>query len=184
VTIRRAATDDAAALAALYAPYVTDSVISFETVPPDAAEMRRRIEACGDDFPWLVACEPDGSLLGYAYASPFRTRPAYRFAVETSAYVDARAHRRGIGRSLYDALLRLVEAQGYTQAIAAITLPNPASVALHEALGFMKVGTYGDVGFKAGGWHSVGLWQRALAPATPDPAAPLAVSALWPDQRR
>lgn len=180
--VRLAAADDAAAVAALYAPYVTQSAVSFETEPPDEPEMRSRISAGGGLHPWLVACDDAGNALGYASASAFRPRPAYRFTVETSVYLASDATRRGIGRQLYAALLTTLEAQGFTQAIGAIALPNPASVALHEQLGFVRAGTYRDVGWKLGKWHSVGLWQRALAPLPERPNAPKPVADVWRDQ--
>ncbi|HYN45082.1 MAG TPA: GNAT family N-acetyltransferase [Allosphingosinicella sp.] len=176
--VRRATAADAAAIASIYAPYVAGSAISFETEPPGEAQMRARIEAGGDLYPWFVACADDGPALGYASACAFRARPAYRFTVETTVYVADGAHRRGIGTLLYGALLPLLEAQGFTQAIAAITLPNPASVAMHEALGFTKAGVYEKVGFKLGRWLSVGLWQRALAPISAEPADPRPLSAI------
>ncbi|HEV2816920.1 MAG TPA: GNAT family N-acetyltransferase [Allosphingosinicella sp.] len=181
--IRRATAADAAGIASIYAPYVTASIVSFETEAPDEAEMRARIESGADLYPWLAAGEGDGPPLGYAYACPFRPRPAYRFTVETSVYVADGAHRRGIGTLLYRALLPVLEAQGFAQAIAAITLPNEASVRLHEALGFAQVGTYEKVGFKFREWRSVGLWQRALAPLSTRPEEPKPVSAVWKDQR-
>jgi phosphinothricin acetyltransferase len=178
VKVRAATADDAAAIAAIYAPYVTGTVISFETEAPDAAEIARRMAGDAGTYPWLAACDDDGALLGYAYATAFRLRPAYRFSVETTVYVAGHAHGRGIGRALYAALLPVLEAQGYVQAIAAITLPNPASVALHERFGFRRIGAYQEVGFKHGGWHSVGLWQRALAPLGDTPAEPKPLAQL------
>ncbi len=178
--IRLATADDAAAIAAIYAPYVTGSAVSFETEPPDAAEIERRMAADGDLHPWLVACDAQtGALAGYAYATAFRARPAYRFSVETTVYVARDAQGHGVGSLLYGALLPLLEAQGYAQAIAAITLPNPASVRLHDRFGFRQAGTYVRVGFKQGGWHSVGLWQRALAPLSTPPEEPKPFSAVW-----
>jgi phosphinothricin acetyltransferase len=179
VRVRAAAPDDAAAIAAIYAPYVTASVISFETEAPDATEIARRMKEAEGIYPWLVACGEDDMVLGYAYAAAFRTRRAYRFAVETTVYVSGESHRRGVGRTLYAALLPVLEAQGYAQAIAGITLPNPASVALHERFGFRKVGVYEEVGFKQGGWHSVGLWQRALAPLDEAPEEPKPFASVW-----
>ena len=181
--IRAASADDAPAIAAIYAPYVTGSVVSFETGAPDAAEMARRMAEGEGHYPWLVSCDADGTLLGYAYACAFRSRPAYRFSVETTVYVAEGAHRRGIGSALYRALLPVLEAQGYAQAIAAITLPNPASVILHKRFGFRQAGVYEKVGFKLGEWRSVGLWQRALAQVAASPAEPRPLSALgagWP----
>jgi L-amino acid N-acyltransferase YncA len=178
VKIRLAGPDDAPAIAAIYGPYVTDSIVSFENEAPDEREMRARIESGGALYPWLAACEGD-ELLGYAYASAFRARHAYRFTVETSVYLAPAAQGRGIGRALYERLLPLLEAQGFTQAIAAISLPNEASVRLHQSLGFASAGTYRDVGFKMGGWRSVGLWQRALAPLTDLPEEPRPFAEYW-----
>ncbi|HEX8513142.1 MAG TPA: GNAT family N-acetyltransferase [Allosphingosinicella sp.] len=172
--LRAATPDDAAAIAEIYAPFVTGSCVSFETEPPDGAAMRARMEAGGGLYPWLVGEAEDGRLLGYAYAARFRERPAYRFAVETSVYLRAGAGGRGFGRRLYEPLLAILGAQGFTQAIAAITLPNEASVRLHERLGFEPAGTYREVGWKFGAWHDVALWQRALANAGTPPAEPVA----------
>lgn len=179
--IRAATADDAAAITRIYAPYVVASIVSFETQPPDAAEMARRIADGGDLYPWVVACDGD-ALLGFAYACAFRTRAAYRFTVETTVYVADGAERRGIGTLLYKALLPVLEAQGYAQAIAAITLPNEASVRLHEALGFHQVGTYERVGFKFREWRSVGLWQRELAALSTRPEEPKPFASVWKPQ--
>lgn len=178
VRLRAATPDDAAAVAAIYAPYVTDTPVSFETEPPSPAAMAARIEAGAGLHPFFVATDDDGAVLGYASASPFRPRPAYRYAVETSVYVAMNAQRRGAGRALYAALIDTLEAQGFVQAIAAITLPNAASVALHENFGFVPAGVYRQVGFKLGGWYDVGLWQRALAPARTPPAEPKRLAEL------
>jgi L-amino acid N-acyltransferase YncA len=172
VTLRVATPADAAAIAAIYASYVEGSSISFETVAPGAAQMEERIQAGGDLYPWLIA-EEDGETLGYAYASAFRARPAYRYTVETSVYLASSAHGRGLGRQLYGKLIQLLEVQGFAQAIGAITLPNAASVRLHESLGFAPAGVYRQVGYKMGEWWDVGLWQRALAPATNPPRDPI-----------
>ncbi|HEX5183257.1 MAG TPA: GNAT family N-acetyltransferase [Allosphingosinicella sp.] len=172
LSLRAATADDSAAIAALYAPYVESSIISFETEVPDGAAMRGRIEAGGSLYPWLAAVDESGELAGYAYASAFRPRPAYRYTVETTVYVRGGLHGRGIGGLLYRPLLAILEAQGFTQAFGAIALPNPASVALHEKLGFVRAGTYEQVGWKHGGWWDVGLWQRPLAPPTTPPTEP------------
>lgn len=176
--VRPAIPGDAAAIAAIYAPYVTDSFVSFETEAPDEAEMQRRIESGGALYPWLVG-EIDGSICGYASASPFRARAAYRFAVETSVYLARDACGRGLGRRLYERLLDLLVRQGFTQAIGAISLPNEASVRLHEVLGFQSAGVYRHVGWKCGGWRDVGLWQRPLAPAAVPPADPKPFAEAW-----
>jgi phosphinothricin acetyltransferase len=170
VLIRPALETDAPALSAIYRPYVEDSRISFEETAPDADEMARRMD--GDLYPWFVA-EEDGRVLGYAASSPFRTRPAYRWVVETGLYLAADAQGRGIGRRLLTALLETLTRQGFVSAVGAIALPNPASVALHEKLGFTRSGTYAQVGFKFGAWLDVGLWQKNLAERTERPAEPL-----------
>lgn len=167
---------DAEAIAGIYAPYVLGSIISFEAVPPDAAVIAERISSCGDLYPWIVAEDADGRLCGYAYSSPFRTRPAYRFTVETSVYLAPASHGRGIGTRLYRALLSTLEAQGFVQAIGAIALPNPGSVRLHESLGFVQSGLYRQVGYKFDAWHDVGLWQRDLRPALTPPEEPKSLS--------
>lgn len=159
--IRLAAHDDAAAVRAIYAPAVEATVISFELLIPSVEEMAARIAEHRTEHPWIVA-ETDRGLVGYAYAGPFSARAAYRWSVQTSVYVDRSQRRRGVGRSLYTALFRLLSAQGYRRAFAGITLPNPASVGLHEAVGFTPVGVYRSAGWKLGAWHDVGWWQRDI----------------------
>jgi phosphinothricin acetyltransferase len=161
--IRAAHADDAEDIARVYAAYVTGSVASFEREPPSASEMGRRM---GSGYPWLVACD-DEAVLGYAYGAAHRERPAYRWSVEVSVYVAEGAQRRGLGRELYGALLPLLARLGYVRAFAGITLPNDASVGLHEALGFTPVGVFHEVGFKLGGWRDVGWWQRPLQDPPP-----------------
>ena len=132
--------------------------------------MARRIGAVSARYPWLVA-ELDGAVAGYAYASAHRERAAYRWAVDVAVYVDPDHHRRGVGRALYEELLARLGAQGFRVACAGITLPNAASVALHEALGFEPVGVYRRIGWKFGRWYDVAWYQRALRPDAPDPPA-------------
>lgn len=127
--------------------------------------------------PWLVA-EEDGRVLGYASTSPMRNRAAYRWSVETGIYLEPGAQGRGIGRKLLAAHLELLERQGFVTAIAGIALPNEASVALHEKLGFTLSGVERGVGFKFGQWVDVGRWQRDLAPRTDAPAEPLTSASL------
>jgi L-amino acid N-acyltransferase YncA len=164
---------DAEACAAIYAPYVRDTAISFEQDPPTTAEMAGRIKRLTSTHAWLVA-EDEHEILGYAYACPHRERAAYRWATEVSVYVDPRHQRRGAGRQLYESLLRVLAEQGYRLALAGIALPNDASVALHEACGFESVGVYRRVGFKLGEWWDVGWWQLNLGadgpPREPGPA--------------
>jgi L-amino acid N-acyltransferase YncA len=160
---------DAAACAAIYRPYVEDTAISFESVPPSAAEFAERIATTSERYPWLVDEDDDGAVAGYAYASPHNPRAAYRWAVDVAVYVDGSRHRRGTGRRLYEALFERLRELGYHVACAGVTLPNDASVGLHESLGFEPVGTYRRVGWKAGEWHDVGWWQLELLPAGEDP---------------
>jgi L-amino acid N-acyltransferase YncA len=159
---------DAAACAAIYAPFVSDSAISFEDKPPGEAEMRVRIEALGARYPWLVA-ETRGRVLGYAYASPHRERSAYRWAADVAIYVAPEHQGGGIGRALYEALFELLGQQGLQMACAGITLPNDASVALHVKLGFQLVGIYRRIGWKLGAWHDVAWYQRPLLTTADSP---------------
>ena len=161
----------------IYAPIVERTAISFETVVPSHAEIERRLADTMPEYPWLVAGD-DGVVLGYAYGHRFAPRAAYAWSVETSIYVRDSARGSGVGRALYDALLTLLDAQGYEQAFAGIALPNAASVGLHEAVGFRHIGTYERVGFKFDAWHDVGWWQRALAPAARVPRAAVRVDEL------
>ncbi len=160
---------DAGSCAALYAPFVLQTPISLEEDPPGAGEMARRIERVSATYPWLVA-EVDGALAGYAYASQHHERASYRWATDVTVYVDSTRHRRGLGSGLYRSLLHLLTRQGYCAACAGITLPNPASVGLHESLGFAPVGVYRRIGFKLGSWWDVGSWQLQIA--SPDSGPP------------
>jgi L-amino acid N-acyltransferase YncA len=162
---------DAEAIAAIYAPFVNDSIISFEDVAPTTAEVAARIVRLTTTHAWLVA-EDQGEILGYAYGCPHRERAAYRWATEVSVYVDPRHQRRGAGRSLYAALFAQLAAQGYRTALAGIALPNDASIALHEACGFKPVGVYRRIGFKLGSWWDVGWWQLELAHSDGDGPPP------------
>src|SRR5262245_42899343 len=135
MNIRGARLEDAGAIAAIYAPFVRDTAITFETEVLGADDMAARMRADGALYPWFVAEDEDGTVIGYAYAARFRARNAYRFAVETTVYVDPAVHGRGVGTALYKKLLATLEKQGFTQAIATIALPNIASIKLHEALG-------------------------------------------------
>lgn len=183
--LRAARPEDAAAIRRLYAPYVADTAVSFETTPPSEAAVERRIETkrAADQYPWLV-CEFDGEVVGYSYGSRFRSREAYQWTVETSVYVADAAQRRRVGRGLYEALFEVLRAQGYLQVVAVMTVPNPASEAFHEAMGFERVGTFESVGFKRGDWHDIGAMQRRLAdpagePEAPDPVSDVTGTAAW-----
>lgn len=174
LTLRLATPDDAAAIRRIYAPYVTETAITFETDPPSVAVCRERVAETLPDYPWLV-CERDGDVVGYASAGPIRAYDAFEWAVESSVYVAESARSSGIGSALYEALLALLERQGYVVVYAVVTLPNEASVALHESLGFEHEGTFSGMGYKHGAWHDVGWWSRTLGerPADPDPPRPL-----------
>ena len=176
IMVRAAAPADAAALAAIYAPVVTGTAISFEEAPPGPDEISRRM-AARPRLPWLVA-DDGGRVAGYAYASAHRGRPAYRWSAECSVYLDPAYQGQGLGRRLYERLIEQVRGLGYRSLLAGIALPNPASVGLHEALGFAPVGVYRAVGYKHGAWRDVGWWQltlaepEALAGPGPEPAEP------------
>jgi phosphinothricin acetyltransferase len=176
-TMRVALPEDAEAILAIYAPIVRETAISFEVEPPTQVEMHERIATTLRRLPWLV-CEHQGEVRGYVYASPHRARAAYQWSVDISVYIHATARRTGMGRALYHALLQLLILQGFYQCYAGITLPNPASVGLHEALGFQPVGVYEAVGYKLGEWHDVGWWQRGLQPRPSLPTPPTAVEVL------
>ena len=169
--IRAARPEDAGAIAAIYAPYVLDGTISFEDVPPDPIAMAERMAAGDGLYPWLVA-RADGAVAGYAYASAWSPRSAYRWTVETTVYVAPHAHGRGLGRALYGALLTTLTAQGFHQAIGRISLPNPPSIALHQALGFHRTALMPAMGHKAGRWIDVECWQRMLAERATQPTEP------------
>ena len=174
ITIRAATPADAAAIAAIYAPYVLSGTVSFESEAPDARQMRARMASSDGLYPWLVATtssDGDGeAVLGYAYAGRFRDRPAYRYVVETSIYTAGT--ERGVGRLLYEALVDTLRAQGFTQAIGVIALPNDPSISLHEAVGFRRGGVFREVGFKQGRWIDVGWWQCELNDSAIPPIEP------------
>jgi L-amino acid N-acyltransferase YncA len=169
--IRLAAAGDGAACADIYRPAVDGSATSFEAEAPGAAEMASRITTTLERFPWVV-CEIGSSAAGYAYATAHRTRTAYQWSVEVSAYVSADHHRRGVGRALYTSLFEILKLQGFRNAYAGITLPNDASVGLHSALGFSPLAVYRGIGYKLGRWHDVGWMELALLPRDPDVAPP------------
>jgi L-amino acid N-acyltransferase YncA len=175
--LRIASPDDAASVAAIYAPYVRDTAVSFELEAPTTEEMRKRIEGTLERHLWLLACR-GADVIGYAYASPHRTRAAYRWSVDVAVYLEASSHRRGIARRLYAALFVLLARQGYVNAYAGITAPNPASVGFHEAMGFAPVGVYRQVGYKHGAWHDVGWWSLRLRDCPEGPGDPQSVRDL------
>jgi phosphinothricin acetyltransferase len=161
ISIRKATAADAAAVQAIYAPIVEHTAISFEEEPPTTAEMARRIADYSATHAFLVA-EMGGAVVGYAYGSPHRARAAYRHSAEVSAYVAEDARQAGVGRALYIELLAILTGKGVHAAFAGIALPNPGSVALHQAVGFTPIGVFHQVGHKFGKWHDVGWWERIL----------------------
>jgi phosphinothricin acetyltransferase len=169
IGIRNGQERDAPRCAEIYAPYVLDSAISFETDAPSAEEMARRIAAAQEGHAWLVL-EDAGDVVGYAYGGPFMARAAYRWSTAVSVYLEQDRRRTGAGRALYEALFERLAARGFRTALAGITLPNEASVGLHRALGFEPVGTYRRVGWKAGAWHDVAWLQRPLGDDDGPPA--------------
>ena len=173
--LRLACAADGDALAAIYAPMVATSAASFELIPPTGEDMATRVVETVTRYPWLIL-EEGGTVVGYAYAHGFHTRAAYDWSVETSIYVHRDRWRTGAGRTLYTALLACLREQGYWRAIAGITLPNPASVGLHERLGFRPIGVYHRIGWKFASWHDVGMWELDLRPdhgAIPAPPTPI-----------
>ena len=180
VLIRLAEESDAEAIAAIYRPYVEATRITFEEDAPDAAEIARRM--ANPIHPWLVI-EQDEEVVGFTSTSQMRARAAYRWSVETGIYLKAEAQGRGLGVELYSAHLDLLARQGFVTAFGGIALPNPASVALHEKLGFEHVGTERLCGFKLGRWADVGRWQKDLAPRGNAPEEPRAFRDLWPSLR-
>jgi phosphinothricin acetyltransferase len=172
--IRLATTADAEQVRAIYGPVVRDTAISFEVEPPTVEEMGRRIQTTLERFPWLV-CESNGQVQGYAYAGPHRARAAYQWSLEVTVYVHADHRRLGVGRAVYSSLFKLLALQGFYNAYAGITLPNPPSVGLHESIGFQPFATYREVGYKMGAWHDVGWWEIALQERE-TPSRPLTLS--------
>jgi L-amino acid N-acyltransferase YncA len=167
VQVRDASAADAEACAAIYAPYVTDSAITFEIDPPGPDEMASRIAQAQSTHAWLVA-EDEGRVVGYAYGGPMKPRAAYRWSCEVSVYLEPGRRRTGAGRALYEALFTRLTERGYRTAVAGMTLPNPASEGLHKSLGFEAIGTYRNIGWKLDNWHDVAWVQRPLA-VLPDP---------------
>jgi len=159
--IRPVRPDDAEAIAAIYNPFIRDTVVTFEETPVDAAEMARRIEDVTARLPWLVS-EQEGVVAGYAYATRWRPRSAYRFAVESTIYMAPAFVGRGLGTTLYRTLLEELERGDVHCAVGGVALPNPASVALHVRLGFQPIGTFREIGWKLGRRVDVGYWQRVF----------------------
>lgn len=167
IKVRDATARDAQSVAAIYAPFVTDTAVSFETEPPKASDMAERIESAQRAHAWLVA-ERDEQLVGYCYGTTHRDRAAYRYSVEISVYVDGANHRQGIGMRLYQDLFKRLAGLGYYNAYVGITLPNEPSLAFHQTAGFRPVGVFKSIGFKFNSWHDVAWLQRKLKDGQPD----------------
>jgi L-amino acid N-acyltransferase YncA len=172
-SIRSATRRDAPAILSIYAPAVLTTPATFEVHPPSEQEMDARIATTLESFPWLVL-EDEARVVAYAYAGRFHTRPAYRWSVEVSVYVDTNHRGRGAGKALLGALLRELDRWGFVNAFAGVTLPNPSSIRLFEGLGFEQVALYRDVGFKLGAWRDVGWWQKRLRDPPDSPSEPVA----------
>jgi phosphinothricin acetyltransferase len=164
--VRAASQQDAASVTCVYAPYVRDTTVTFEVEPPDAHAMARRIADTVGMYPWLVAENAAAEIVGYAYAGRHRERPAYRWTIDTTIYIDRAYRRAGVGTKLYGSLLEMLRRQGFRSAFAEIVLPNAGSVGLHERMGFNKIGIHHDVGFKLGSWCDIGYWRLGLGSGT------------------
>jgi phosphinothricin acetyltransferase len=180
-SVRVATEYDAAQIQAIYEPYVLSTPISFELDPPDVSDMRRRIVETTVHYPWLLCENSEGAILGYAYASQHHVRAAYQWSVDISIYVEEAYHRMGVGSALSKGLLEILALQGFCTACSCITMPNDPSIALHESLGFTKVGIFRDSGYKLGNWLDVGWWELQLrnydnTPKVPAPFASMASS--------
>ncbi len=169
--VRDASERDAETCAAIYAPYVTDTAITFESDPPLPGEMAERIATARRTHAWVVL-ENQDRVVGYAYGSPFKSRAAYRWSCEVSVYLERGRRRTGGGRTLYDALFTRLAGRGFRTAVAGMTLPNDASLGLHRAMGFEPVGTYQRIGWKHGTWHDVAWVQRTISTGQDPPAEP------------
>lgn len=174
VSIRMATPKDVDGMLSIYQPLIVSSATSFEFEVPTHAAFNRRVAQIQEKYPWLV-CEWDKKIAGYAYAGSHRSRDAYQWSVELSVYVNAQFQRKGIARALYESLIALLKLQGFVNAFIGITLPNEPSTKFHESLGFQPIGTYHNVGYKKGQWHSVGWWELPLSVWSNSPKVPLSL---------
>jgi len=178
--IRFVRADDSAALLRIYAGYI-DTPVTFECALPSDRAFAERIAAISAEYPYLV-CEEEGAVVGYAYAHRQRDREAYQWNAELSVYLDPAYTRQGLGGRLYRILLDMLRLQGIRTVYAGVTVPNPASERLHESMGFVRLGTYHSTGYKAGGWHDVAWFEKAIAPYTANPEPPLPISQIDREQ--
>ena len=170
-TIRIASPGDAGDMVDIYAPFIRETAVTFENEVPSVEDFAGRVAGVLERFPWL-ACDDGGRVIGYAYATPHRARPAYRWSAETSVYVAEGRRRSGVGRALYAALLEILRVQGIRNAYAGITLPNAQSAGFHESFGFRQIGTFPSVGYKQGAWRDVGWWHLRLGEVSGEPPEP------------
>lgn len=178
--LRNVTVDDAAAIEAIYTPIVRETAISFEWEPPSLADWQQRVQKVTARYPWLVAVDDEQVVRGFAYANTHRDAPSYQWSVNTSVFVHADARGQGIGTALYRELHRQLVALGYFTAFAGIALPNAASVALHESVGYRPLGVYEKVGFKSGQWRDVGWWRKELQPCDREPTMPKKPGSIEP----
>lgn len=169
--VRLANEDDSASILEIYAPFITDTVITFEYEVPTVTEFGKRITNIQKKYPWLI-CEVNGSVVGYAYASQFNERAAYDWSVDFSIYIKHLYHRKNIGKALYFALFELLKLQGYYNAYAGVTLPNIKSESLHQSFGFKSIGVYQNVGYKFGNWHDVKWFELKIQDYSKSPITP------------
>ena len=178
--IRIATSADAKSILDIYAPYIQNTSLTFETEVPSQDDFATRIQSYLDNWPWLV-CELDGKIAGYAYASRYRERTAYQWSVECSVYIHDEYRGAGIASQLYTTLFAFLKYQGYNNVYAVINLPNDRSVAFHEKMGFTYFATFENVGYKLGKWKNVGWWQLKLNDYVTEPPAPKAFASI-PEQ--
>ena len=172
VNIRVATPADAEAVLAIYKPFVTDTVVTFEELVPSVDEFRQRMASILDESPYLV-CEIDRQIVGYAYASSYRSRASYRWNREVTVYINPGFHGKKIGKALYTALFEIIRKQNFSNLLGVITLPNQSSVGLHEYMGFKAVGVFQKVGYKMNQWLNVGWWELDLHPEWDSPIEPV-----------
>ena len=176
--LRMASIEDAAGILEVYAPYILNTSITFEYEVPPIEEFKKRIEGILKKYPYLV-CEENGTILGYAYAGPYRTRAAFGWDAELSVYIRPEAQRRGIATVLCRCIIEILREMGCYHLYSHITIPNSGSLALHKALGFVEEGRLSRTGFKLGSWHDMAVLSLQLAPLpqTPDPVRPCSAEA-------
>lgn len=175
--IRLATSDDSASILKIYAPYVTNTAITFECKVPTIIEFQERMAKIQKYYPWLV-CVIDNEIAGYAYASPFGEREAYKWSVEFSVYIDPEYHRKHIGKALYFALIELLKLQGFYNAYALVVLPNINSESFHESFGFRTMGICQNVGYKLGSWHDVKWYELKMREHIQLPLKPKSVNEI------